>query len=449
MSTQVIMPQLGESVVEGTVSKWLKEKGQPVKEYEPLLEINTDKVDSEIPSPASGVLLDILIPEGTTVQAGTVLAVIGATEDAAGNGEPAPEAAAAVSARVPGNGGTGPGMSGSQRAPDQQIAAPPGPKRDLGFISPVVAKIAGEHGIDLAQVEGTGQAGRITKKDVLAYIERMEVESSQGIQGKPLDRVVETEESPLPPRASAPSAMDASPPPSTPAPQAGEILPLSTVRRAIAEHMVISKHTSPHVTTVMETDLSRVAAHREANKAAFARDGTNLTYTAYFIAAIVGALKAYPVVNSSWSEDGILLHPEINIGMAASMGEAGLIVPVIKNADQLSLLGLSRAINDLASRARSRQLKPDEVKGGTFTLTNHGTSGSLFATPIINQPQCAILGVGAIQKRVVVVSGPASQDAIAIRLMAYVSLTFDHRILDGAIADAFLGKVVELLQNWG
>jgi 2-oxoglutarate dehydrogenase E2 component (dihydrolipoamide succinyltransferase) len=470
MSTQVIMPQLGESVVEGTVSKWLKEKGQAVKEYEPLLEINTDKVDSEIPSPASGVLLDILIPEGTTVQAGTVLAVIGAMDEAAGNGEPAPEPAAAVSSQIPGNGGLKPGIGGGQRAPTPELAGPPpGQSRDLGFISPVVAKIAGEHGIDLAQVEGTGQGGRITKKDVLAYIERMQVEGIQGVESKQVDKEVEAEASPLPPRTpgdvliAAPQAMYSSPLPSTPsdvliaAPpppspavqQAGEVLPLSAVRRAIAEHMVFSKHTSPHVTTVMETDLSRVAAHREANKAAFARDGANLTYTAYFIAAIVGALKAYPIVNSSWSDEGILLHPEINIGMAASMGEAGLIVPVIKHADQLSLLGLSRAINDLASRARSRQLKPDEVRGGTFTLTNHGTSGSLFATPIINQPQCAILGVGAIQKRVVVVSGLAGQDAIAIRLMAYVSLTFDHRILDGAIADAFLGKVVELLQNWG
>jgi 2-oxoglutarate dehydrogenase E2 component (dihydrolipoamide succinyltransferase) len=198
----------------------------------------------------------------------------------------------------------------------------------------------------------------------------------------------------------------------------------------------------------MEVDLSRVVAHREANKAAFARDGVNLTYTAYFITAIIPGVKAYPIANSSWSEQGILLHREINIGMATSLGEAGLIVPVIKNADGLSLLGLARTINDLASRARARQLKPDEVKGGTFTLTNHGISGSLFATPIINQPQCGILGVGAIQKRAVVVSSPDGSDAIAIRPMAYVGLTFDHRVLDGAIADYFLGKVVESLQNW-
>jgi 2-oxoglutarate dehydrogenase E2 component (dihydrolipoamide succinyltransferase) len=207
--------------------------------------------------------------------------------------------------------------------------------------------------------------------------------------------------------------------------------------------MALSKRTSPHVTTVMEADMSRVVAHRQGNKEAFAREGVNLTFTAYFISAIVTALKAYPLVNSSWSDEGIIIHRAINIDMATSLGEGGLIVPVIKNADGLSLLGLARTINDLAQRARARQLKPDEVRGGTFTITNHGVSGSLFATPIINQPQCGILGVGAIQKRVVVVD-----DMIAIRPMAYLSLTFDHRILDGAIADYFLGKVVESLTNW-
>jgi len=212
--------------------------------------------------------------------------------------------------------------------------------------------------------------------------------------------------------------------------------------------MVFSKHTSPHVTTVMEADLSRVVAHRQANKEAFARDGVNLTFTAYFVAAAVAALKAYPMVNSSWSDEGIVLHKPIHIGLATSLGEEGLIVPVIKNADALSLLGLARAINDLAARARAKKLQPDEVKGGTFTITNHGISGSLFATPIIHQPQCAILGVGAIQKRVVVLSDEARGDMLAIRPMVYLSLTFDHRILDGAIADSFLGKVVEYLQNW-
>ena len=220
-------------------------------------------------------------------------------------------------------------------------------------------------------------------------------------------------------------------------------MPLTALRKAIAEHMLRSEHTSPHVTTVMEADLSRVAAHREAHKASFSQDGVELTYTAYFIAAIVAGLKAYSLVNSSWSEEGILVHPQINVGMAVALENEGLIVPVIKGADGLSLLGVARAVNDLAGRARAHRLLPDEVKDGTFTLTNHGVSGSLFATPIINQPQCAILGTGAIQKRVVVIN-----DAIAIRPMLYLTLTFDHRILDGAIADHYLGKVVEVLENW-
>ncbi len=413
MAIQVLMPQLGESVLEGTITKWLKAKGDHVDEYEPLLEVNTDKVDTEIPSPVSGVLLDILVSEGTTVQAGALLAWIGE------NGESVPE--------------QGDRPAPAQAAPVAQqavTAAPPaaGRKGDLGFISPVVARMAAEHGIDLSQVPGSGQGGRITKKDVQAYLERSKVEVGADLRVSPPSERV-------------------SPPPSAPAPSTatpGEILPLTPTRRLIAEHMVMSKHTSPHVTTVMEADMSRVAAHREANKAAFARDGAKLTFTAYFVAAAVAALKAQPVVNSSWSEQGVMLHRQINVGVAASLGEEGLIVPVVKNADSYSLLGLARAVNDLAERARAKKLQPDEVKGGTFTITNHGVSGSLFATPIINQPQCAILGVGIIQKRPVVIN-----DAIAIRPMVYISLTFDHRILDGAIADTFLGKVVETLQNWG
>ena len=404
MPIQVVMPQLGESVLEGTITKWLKAKGERIDEFEPLLEVNTDKVDTEIPSPASGVLLDILVGEGTTVQAGSLLGWIGEA------GEPAP--------------------AGDQPQHDAKSAITPSASkasRDLGFISPVVSRIAAEHAIDLGQVTGTGQGGRITKKDVLAYLEG-------------------TASPKLPPsRAPQPPVSRAPQPSISQAPQAepGELLPMTPVRRAIAEHMLLSKHTSPHVTTVMEADLSRVVAHREANKAAFNRDGVNLTFTAYFIAAAVAGLKAHPIVNSSWSDEGIRLHRQINIGMATSLGEEGLIVPVIKDADRLSLLGLAQGINDLAKRARAKKLQPDEVKGGTFTLTNHGISGSLFATPIINQPQCAILGVGAIQKRVVVIN-----DAIAIRPMAYISLTFDHRILDGAIADYFLAKVVETLEKW-
>lgn len=429
MATEVVMPQFGESVVEGTITKWLKSKGDQIEEYEPLVEVNTDKVDSEIPSPAAGVLLDILVPEGTTIHAGTVLARIGEQGEAVADSpapeekqetEAAPAAKEEVAAKI------------EAQAP---AAPPPGRSQDLGFISPVVAKIAREHNLDLAKVTGTGSAGRITKQDVLAYLEKHKPGEEQApAQPAPVAEVQPSKAAAVP---APPSAAQ------VPPAEFGEVVPLNAVRKAIAEHMVLSRRTSPHVSTIMEADLSRVVAHREANKAAFAHDGANLTYTAYFVAASVAALKAYPLVNSSWTEEGIRIHPAVNIGIAASMGEAGLIVPVIKNADTLSLLGIARIVNDLATRARARQLKPDEVKGGTFTITNHGVSGSLFATPIINQPQCAILGAGAIQKRVVVIN-----DAIAIRPMIYLSLTFDHRILDGAIADYFLGKVVESLQNW-
>jgi len=428
MPTKVIMPQLGESVVEGTVTRWMKKEGETILEFEALLEVNTDKVDTEIPSPASGTVLKLLVPDGMTVTAGTLLAWIGQP----GEEIPAGDIGAALTAHS------------APPAPRQSVTASavpavsPRSERDLGFISPVVARIARENQVDLQQVTGTGQGGRISRKDVLAFIETHPTTvASIPIWETPADgdlfrptelmfKTAPTETSVLPVKG-----------------QGDQLIPHTTIRRSIAEHMLKSKTISPHVTTVMEVDLSRVVAHRSANKAAFAKDGANLTYTAYFMAAIVAALKVYPLVNSSWTDEGVLLHSAINIGMATSLGTDGLIVPVIKAADGLSLLALTRAVNDLAQRARDRKLLPDEVKGGTFTLTNHGISGSLFATPIINQPQCGILGVGVVQKRAVVIN-----DAIAIRQMVYVSLTFDHRILDGASADWFLAKVVDVLQNW-
>ncbi len=327
------------------------------------------------------------------------------------------------------------------------MSAPP--EQDLGFISPVVARIAREHNVDLHRVKGTGSRGRITKKDVLSFMEgnREGVDQAAGVAVwetpadgdlfRPTELVFGSEE-----QAGAGTPVR---PMSLPEGNGSHdnLIPHTNIRRQIAEHMLSSKRTSPHVTTVMEADLVKVVAHREDNKTAFARDGANLTYTAYFVAAVVAALKAYPLVNSSWSDAGILVHSAINIGLATSLGEAGLIVPVIRNADRLSLLGIARVVNDLAGRARERKLQPEEVKGGTFTITNHGVSGSLFATPIISQPQCAILGVGAIQKRPVVIN-----DAIAIRSMVYISLTFDHRILDGASADWFLAKVKDALEKW-
>jgi 2-oxoglutarate dehydrogenase E2 component (dihydrolipoamide succinyltransferase) len=471
MAVQVIMPQLGESIVEGTVTRWLKQVHEPVREFEPLVEINTDKVDTEVPSPASGTVLARFVDEGQTVKAGTVLAVIGEP------GEPVPEpgdgraaaqatagARAAASAEPQASAATAMAAmavsrpAGFQEAAPARVAraaqsAPARQRGDLGFISPVVAKLAAEHDVDLSQVPGTGQGGRITKKDVLAFVERRASAPAAAPWEEPgLGELFRPSEELQGARAAPTAAVGAPMTGQPPAALPGSVLPLDIVRRSIAEHMTRSRRTSAHVTTVMEADLSRVIAHRQAHKDIFQRDGVNLTFTAYFAAASVEALKQVPLVNSSWSDQGIVLHRQVNIGVAVSLGEKGLIVPVVRDADQLSLLALARSINDLAERARSRKLKPEEVQGGTFTITNHGTSGSLFATPIINQPQCAILGVGALQKRVVVVEGRdsagASVDSIAIRPMLYLTLTFDHRILDGAIGDQFLGIVVRRLQEW-
>jgi pyruvate/2-oxoglutarate dehydrogenase complex dihydrolipoamide acyltransferase (E2) component len=406
MATKVLVPLLGEGVEEVTITKWLKKEGESVNELEPLLEVNTDKVDTEIPAPASGTVLKILAEEGVPAKVGAILAFIGKPGESV---EGSPTAA-------PTKTQTKPESEKSVASQPVTLDVQPSTKQDLGFISPVVAKIAAEHGVNLQQVQGTGLNGRITKNDVLNFIESKK-------SGAPIT-------SPTPHLAPETGAHDT-------------LIKHTAIRKQIAEHMVMSKQTSPHVLTVMEADMSRVAKHRSLNKEMFARDGVNLTFTAYFMMAIVAGLKAYPNVNSSWTDEGILLHKDINLGMATSLGEEGLIVPVIKGADNLSLLAMARAVNDLANRARAKKLQPDDVKGGTFTLTNHGISGSLFAFPVINQPQCGILGVGAMQKRVVVID-----DAIAIRPMVYLSFAFDHRILDGASADWFLMKVKETLENW-
>jgi len=410
MPTKVTVPLLGEGVEEVTIVNWLKAEGDMIKEYDGLVEVETDKVVTEVVSPAPGTLLRIEIPDqGEVVSVGTVLAWIGQPGDDFSEDDSQPEVGAPVEPLEV--------DQPSQAAPTPK-GSPAGPasERDsaLGFISPVVARIASEHNINLSQLIGSGRGGRITKKDILAFIE------------------------------SEPKSF----PPSSPSPALpGTLIPHTLTRRRIAEHMVESIRTSPHVTTVVEADFSKVIAHRNANKEAFAGDGTRLTFTAYFVSATAEALKAYPLVNSTWTDDGILLHREINIGMATDLGEVGLIVPVIKRADELSLRGVARAVNDLAGRARAKKLEPTDVKGGTFSITNHGVSGSLFAAPIINQPQCAILGVGAIKKRVVVVTDDSGNDAMAIRPMVYLTLTFDHRILDGAIADHFLAKVINGLEN--
>ncbi len=394
MATKVLVPRLGEGVDELTIAKWLKNEGDPVNELEPLLEVETDKVITEIPSPATGIVLKIAVPENATVRVGDVMAWIGQ---------------AGESVQVPIEPGS---KVKSQKSVEQfpVIRSPLLITYELGFLSPVVRKIATEHNLDLSRVQGTGLNGRITKQDVLASLEHPTLTHTNKTRGAEMH---------------------------------DKLIAVTTIRRQIAERMQQSKQIAPHVLTVMEADMTGVVAHRSANKTTFSADGADLTYTAYFIAAIAAGLKSRPLVNSTWTEQGILVHPEINVGMATSLGEEGLIVPVLRRADELSLLGIARAVNDLATRARTRKLHPEEVRDGTFTLTNHGIGGSLFAMPIINQPQCGILGVGAIQKRVVAIN-----DAIAIHPMVYLSFVFDHRILDGASADAFLVKVKESLEKW-
>lgn len=407
MATKVLVPLLGEGVEEVTVIKWLKKEGDSVKELEPLLEVNTDKVDTEIPAPASGTVLKIMAEEGVPAKVGAVLAFIGKVGESvdASSGQVSSSTLPSVEKPV---------VKENVKPETSHVT------RDIGFISPVVAKIAAEHGVNLQNVAGTGLNGRITKNDVLAF-----VESGKKTTDHRPQTIVHR-------------------PSSIVAVEGDQLIKHSPIRKSIAEHMVMSKHTSPHVLTVMEADMQRVVKHRSANKEIFSRDGVNLTFTAYFMTAIVAGLKSYPIVNSSWLYEGVLVHKAVNLGMATSLGEDGLIVPVIKGADNLSLLAMARSVNDLANRARTKKLQTDEVKGGTFTLTNHGISGSLFAFPVINQPQCGILGVGAMQKRVVVID-----DAIAIRPMVYLSFVFDHRILDGASADNFLMKVKDTLEGWG
>ena len=448
MPTNVIMPQLGESVVEGTISRWLVKEGDTVEKYDVLMEVSTDKVDTEVPSPASGVVLKLYHPEGVTLHAGTVIAAIGQP------GESVPEQPDVVDLH---------GSAQHEPEPVQPAepirSTPPSSQPaggEIGRISPVVSRIAREHNVDLRQVAGTGRDGRITKKDVLAYVEAGDARQSVAPAEIDLpawerpgtgDLFKPTDDLPLT-TAEARSAASV--------PQAGssedQLIPHPRLRKLIAEHMVASIRTSPHVTTVMEADLTAVVAHRAAQRAEFAAKGVSLTFTPYFIQAVVTALKAVPQVNAVYRDDGLLLKRRYHIGMATAVPD-GLVVPVIHDADDLSLLGLARKVNDLASRARAGKLAPDEIQGSTFTVTNHGTGGSLFATPIINQPNVGILGVGAIQKRAVVISRghpvePSGEDYIAVRPMAYLSFTFDHRVLDGAGGDGFLMAVKRALEEW-
>jgi 2-oxoglutarate dehydrogenase E2 component (dihydrolipoamide succinyltransferase) len=404
--TDVVMPQMGESIVEGTLTKWLKKPGERIERDEPLFEISTDKVDTEIPSPAAGTLAEILVEEGKTVGINTVLARI----DEVGTAAPPPEPV-----EVP--------LVG-QAVPPAKAAVPeaPPPAGPAGPLSPLVRKMARELNLDLTRVTGTGAGGRITKQDVEAYAVA---------QPQPA--------APAPPVVAAPAA--------APLPPAGQartrIEPMSAMRIKIAEHMVLSQRTSAHVTTIHRVDMTKVARLRESHKAQFqSAYGFNLTYLPFIVRAAVAGLRQYPLLNASLDGNNIVYHNEIHIGIAVAL-ENGLIVPVIRGADEKNVPGLQRSIVDLAARARSRQLKPDEVTGGTFSITNFGSFGSLVATPVINQPQVAIMGVGTVEKTPVVID-----DAIAIRSICHLSLSFDHRLIDGALADQFMTKVKQVLESW-
>ncbi len=425
MATPVQMPKLGESVVEGTVSRWLKSPGDPIAKLEPLLEISTDKIDTEIPSPADGTLLEILVREGETVGVGTLLGMIGEA------------------------GERGKKENGSRVAGENGASTLTESERPIGrsFISPVVARLAKEHQLNLALLTGTGINGRITKKDVEAALN-----SPQVVVQTPAVQIPVVQTSAV--QSPQPAVIPTSAPQSET--QDAILHPLTTMRRVIAQHMVHSKQTSPHVTTIFEVDMTAVVLHREQAKQALAEKGVNLTFTPYFIAAAVAGLRAVPYANVKFSEQAILVSRPLHIGIAVAtqqQGEDGLLVPVIRDADEKNLAGLARTVNDLAERARKGKLSADEQSGGTFTITNHGVGGSLAGTPIINQPQAAILGIGAIVKRPVVRNGnqsllPSADDAIVIRPMCYLSLSFDHRILDGASADRFLTVVKQTLENW-
>ncbi|MCS7006391.1 MAG: 2-oxo acid dehydrogenase subunit E2 [Gaiellaceae bacterium] len=463
---EVVMPQMGVSVSEGTITKWLKQPGDPIARDEPLLEISTDKVDTEVPSPGEGVLAEILVQEGETVEVGTVIARIGAAATPAPPtgpaAAPAPPLAPVAAPPEPPPGSVEPGPVVSERGPEapaDEWAATDNGKR---FISPVVARIAAEHGVDLAVVPGTGTGGRVTKKDILAYIASRAPAPPEepGLATEPAPAAVATPAPPPPaqpppaPATSAPAAPPSPAPPAAPEPlQAapGEALePMSAMRRGIAEHMRRSLDTAAHVTSAIEVDMSRVVALRQKLKPQVERDhGVNLTYLAFIARAAVDTLADYPWINGEIRDDQIVTRSFVNLGIAVELAEGkGLIVPVLRNAETLNLLGIAKGIADLAQRARGKKLLPDEVQGGTFTITNPGSYGTFHGTPIINQPQTAILGTYAVVKRPWVVQDELGNDVIAIRPIMNLTLTYDHRLVDGALAGRFLRDLREKLEVW-
>jgi pyruvate dehydrogenase E2 component (dihydrolipoamide acetyltransferase) len=456
MPVDVVMPQMGESIAEGTVSRWLKKKGDKVERDEPILEISTDKVDAEIPSPAAGTLVELLAQEGDTVAVNSVVARIASEGEDASAPQAEEKAAAEEKPEKP--------EKKEEPAPQEEPAAPtppaetepasaeaeapaPAPEEEEASSleqrrrtrsSPLVRKIAKENDVDLSQIEGSGVSGRVTKDDILGYIER-------GAAGAQPSRPAASQEAPP-----APEAAKAAPPkqPAASLFAKGEnvhVEPLSVMRRKIADHMVISRRTSAHVTTVFEFDFTRIDALRRQYRETYTQRGVKLTYMPFIVQSVITALRDFPILNASMDNENIYYKRDVNIGIAVAL-DWGLIVPVLKNADEKNLFGLAKAINDLGERARGKKLNPDDVQGGTFTITNPGIYGGLFGTPIINQPQVAILGVGGVKKRPVVIESDAG-DSIAIRSMCIMSLTFDHRLVDGAVADQFMARVREHIEE--
>jgi len=433
MPTDIIMPQMGESIVEGTITKWLKKPGDKVQRDEPLFEISTDKVDAEIPAPASGVLQEIKVTEGTTVGVNTIVGTIAAEGEAAkpaaspAKSAPAPEKPAEKSSA-----GVPPAVAEASRPrslePEPTPAPQPGGDDEEARSSPLVRKIAREHGISLSQVSGTGLGGRITKQDIQSFIDN---QSSAPAASTP------------PPTASTPAAR-----PAAPAPFPGDLVPLTKMRQLIAKHMIESRRTSAHVHCMYEVDFTRIVNIRAKNKNGFEqRHGARLTFMPFFVRAAVMALQQWPIINASLEGDNIRYHRQINVGIAVAL-DWGLIVPVLKNSGDLNFLGLQRGITDLGERARTKKLKPEDVEGSTFTVTNPGQFGAVFGLPIINQPNSAIMGVGGITKMPLVITDKDGTDSIAIRSVVHLTLGYDHRLIDGAVADQFMAQVKKNLETW-
>jgi len=490
MPTEIIMPQMGESIAEGTITKWLKKVGEPVKRDEPIFEISTDKVDAEIPAPVAGTLTEIRVGEGQTVPINTVVGLIGEASEVgasapaapakASETAPATAAAPAPPAPVPPPAQPAPAAQPARAAappapapPAAQKPAPPpppapaaapspaaaSPEPDEGGrvesmeervrlrSSPLVRRIAAEHNVDVKEIEGTGIYNRVTKNDILSYIENRKVAGAPGVTVSSGPREAPRASESAEPARAASAEPAAAPRPAMVAGDRDELVPMTKIRRITAENMILSKRTSAHVTTVFQVDYTNVARLRERNKQAFLeKNGVKLTYLPFIFRAAIQALKEFPQVNGSIDGDNIVYHKDIHLGMAVAL-DWGLIVPVIRNADEKSILGLARAGQDLAERARTKRLKPEEIHGGTFTVTNPGVFGSLFGTPIIPQPQVAILGVGTIEKRPVVVTDEKGNDALGIRTVGYLALSFDHRLIDGADADRFMASVKKTLEK--